>query len=303
MATSPSAQSDDAAPQFALPSRLALALETRAFAELSAFYSVIPLLGPRRRGDGHPALVLPGFATSDRATAPLRAALRRAGFQAHGWELGANRGSSSQTLDRTTTHLRRLCERNGQPVSIVGHSAGGILGRALARRTPELVRQVITIGSPFRFRRGDPSTFSAIAELVRDPNARPLSKRPREEHRPALPVPTTAIYSRTDGIVAWRSCIEAAGDHRENVEVRSSHAGLIHHPAVLIVILDRLAQPPGQWAPFTPPAMLRAWFPRPESWPPSVDARAVGADNSDRPIPPQHTPNVSATSRHKPPTR
>ncbi len=270
MASVSSAESDAGEPaQFGLPSRLALALESRAFAELSAFYTIAPLLGLGRRGDGHPALILPGFATSDRATAPLRAALRRAGFQAHGWELGSNLGSSSQTVERTTAHLRSLCERSGQPVSIVGHSAGGMLGRAMARRSPELVRQVITVGSPFRFRRGDRSTFSAIAELVRDPNARPLSNRVREEHRPPLSVPTTAIYSRTDGIVDWRSCIEAVGDDRENVEVRSSHAGLIHHPAVLIVILDRLSQRPGQWAPFVPPAVLRGVFPRAESWPPS----------------------------------
>ncbi|MET0326495.1 MAG: alpha/beta hydrolase [Ilumatobacteraceae bacterium] len=273
MATPSSAESDAPEPaQFELPSRFALALESRVFAELSAFYTVAPLLGTGRRGDGHPALVLPGFATSDRATAPLRAALRRAGFQAHGWELGSNLGSSSQTLERTTTHLRSLCERSGQAVSIVGHSAGGILGRAMARRSPELVRQVITVGSPFRFRRGDRSTLSAIAELVRDPNARPLSQRPREEDRPPLSVPTTAIYSRTDGIVDWRSCIEAVGDHRENVQVRSSHAGLMHHPAVLVVILDRLSQRPGRWAPFVPPPVLRGLFPRPESWPPSPDA-------------------------------
>ena len=274
MATSSSGESSEAEQaQFELPSRLVLALESRAFAELSAFFMVAPLLGMGRRGDGHPALVLPGFATSDRATAPLRAALRRVGFQAHGWELGSNLGSSSQTVERTTAHLRRLCERSGQPVSIVGHSAGGMLGRAMARRSPELVRQVITVGSPFRFRRGDRSTFSAIAELVRDPNSRPLSKRPREEDRPALPVPTTAIYSRTDGIVDWRSCIEAVGDQRENVEVRSSHAGLMHNPAVLVVILDRLAQRPGRWTPFVPPPVLGGWFPQPESWPPSPDGR------------------------------
>ena len=272
--TSSSAKSDAAEPaQFELPSRLVLALESRAFAELSAFYMFAPLLGLGRRGDGHPALVLPGFATSDRATAPLRAALRRAGFRAHGWESGSNLGSSSQTLERTTTHLRQLCERSGQPVSIIGHSAGGVLGRAMARRSPELVRQVITVGSPFRFRRGDRSTLSAIAELVADPSSRPLSKRPREEHRPPLPVPTTAIYSRTDGIVDWRSCIEAVGDQRENVEVRSSHAGLLHHPAVLLVILDRLAQRSGQWAPFAPPPVLRGLYPVPESWPPSADGQ------------------------------
>jgi pimeloyl-ACP methyl ester carboxylesterase len=254
---------------FALPSRMVLALESRALAELSAFYVYAPMLGLGHDGDGHPALVLPGFGTSDRATAPLRAALRRVGYQAHGWRLGANRGSNSETVERTADHLRMLFQRSGQQVSIIGHSAGGMLGRALARRDPEVVRQVITVGSPFRFRRGDRSHASAIAELIRDPNARPLSQRPREEHLPPLPVPTTAIYSRTDGIVDWRSCIEASGDQRENVEVRSSHAGLLHHPAVLAVILDRLAQPAGRWAPFHPPYLLRGMFPLPESWPPA----------------------------------
>ena len=254
---------------FALPSRLVLALESRALAELSAFYLSAPLLGLGRQGEGHPALVLPGFATSDRATAPLRTALRRVGYQAHGWRLGSNRGSNSETVERTADHLRMLSDRSGQQVSIIGHSAGGMLGRELARRAPEVVRQVITVGSPFRFRRGDRSNMTAIAELIRDPNARPLSRRPREEHRPPLPVPTTAIYSRTDGIVDWRSCIEAAGDQRENVEVRSSHAGLLHHPAVLVVILDRLGQPPGRWARFDPPILLRSVFPTPETWPPA----------------------------------
>jgi pimeloyl-ACP methyl ester carboxylesterase len=175
-----------------------------------------------------------------------------------------------------------LSEGSGQQVSVIGHSAGGMLGRALARRSPDLIRQVITVGSPFRFRRGDRSTFSAIAELVRDPNSRPLSKRSREEDRPPLPVPTTAIYSRTDGVVDWRSCIEAAGDERENVEVRGSHAGLLHHPAVLVVILDRLSQRPGRWAPFAPPPALRGLFPRPASWPVSTDQRD-GAGKGSQP--------------------
>ncbi|MEA3216891.1 MAG: hypothetical protein QOJ19_3047 [Acidimicrobiia bacterium] len=253
---------------FVLPSRLVLALESRAFAELSAFLVYAPLLGLGHRGAGHPALVLPGFGTSDRTTAPLRAALRRVGYQAHGWRLGSNRGSNSETVERTSDHLHMLYHRSGQQVSIIGHSAGGMLGRALARRAPDVVRQVITVGSPFRFRQGDRSNMSAIAELIRDPNARPLSQRPREEDLPPLPVPTTAIYSRTDGIVDWRSCIEAPGDRRENVEVHSSHAGLVHHPAVLLVILDRLAQPAGRWAPFQAPAALWRSFPKPGTWPP-----------------------------------
>jgi pimeloyl-ACP methyl ester carboxylesterase len=259
---------------FVLPSRLVLALESRSLAELSAFYVSAPFLGLGRRGDGHPALVLPGFGGSDRSTAPLRTALRRVGYRAHGWNLGPNRGSTRETVERMTQHLHDLFRRSGQQVTIIGHSAGGMLGRELARATPEVVRQVITVGSPFRFRRGDRSNANVIAELLLDPNVRrPLSRRPREEHRPPLPVPTTAIYSCTDGIVDWRSCIEAAGEERENVEVRSSHAGLLHHPAVVVVILDRLAQPAGHWAPFRPPLMLRGLFPTPATWPAAASGK------------------------------
>ena len=67
-----------------------------------------------------------------------------------------------------------------------------------------------------------------------------------------LPVPSTSIYSRSDGIVAWRSCLEVGAPLCENIEVRSSHCGMGHHPAVLLVIAERLAQPEGAWRPFDP---------------------------------------------------
>src|SRR5437764_6804175 len=99
---------------FVPPSRLVLALESRACAELSAFYVYAPWLGLGHQGDGHPALVLPGFGTSDGTTAPLRTALRRVGYQAHGWRLGSNRGSNSETVERTADHLQILFHRSGQ---------------------------------------------------------------------------------------------------------------------------------------------------------------------------------------------
>jgi hypothetical protein len=85
-----------------------------------------------------------------------------------------------------------------------------------------------------------------------------------EDDKPPLSVPSTAIYSRTDGVVRWYTCIERAGDLRENIEVRGSHSGLGWNPAVLVAIGDRLAQPEGTWRPFRPPCGTAHLFPRPD---------------------------------------
>jgi hypothetical protein len=114
------------------------------------------------------------------------------------------------------------------------------------------VLQVITLGSPF----ADPSA-TIPARLYRALLGTPARERPLAE---PLSVPTTSIYSRSDGVVAWRSCLEQPGPRRENVEVWSSHCGLGHHPAALLVIADRLAQAEGSWHPF----VAAGW----QRWPP-----------------------------------
>jgi pimeloyl-ACP methyl ester carboxylesterase len=136
---------------------------------------------------------------------------------------------------------------------LIGWSLGGIYARELARRFPELVRQVITLASPFR----DISATNVPAFLramARD-GARQLgSAELRSMLAAPLPVPSTAIYSRSDGIVAWQSCREVDGPQSESIEVEASHLGIGHHPVVLLTIADRLAQPEGEWRPFRPPA-------------------------------------------------
>jgi pimeloyl-ACP methyl ester carboxylesterase len=166
-------------------------------------------------------------------------------------------------------HLNELHERRGAKVSLIGWSLGGIYARELARDHPEAVRQVISLASPFRFRGRDRSYASALYDRVA-PTAEAFSGRAmREEDRPPLPVPATAIYTRTDGIVRWHACVEAEGPLRENIEVRGTHGGLGYNPAALVAIADRLAQPEGHWAPFRPPPAMRPVFPRPVNWLPS----------------------------------
>jgi hypothetical protein len=127
------------------------------------------------------------------------------------------------------------------------------------------VRQVITLGSPFRLREGDRTNASALADRLahRFVAMSEDAALPEDERRP-LTVPVTNIYTRTDGVVRWHVCIDTEGPQRENIEVRGSHTGLGHNPAVVVAITDRLAQREGEWRPFRPPRHLAQLYPRPE---------------------------------------
>ena len=234
------------------PSAGLMALEARAWLEFASLVPAFPILQAAPSGDGHPVLVLPGWLASDRSTQALRWFLRRRGYHAHGWRLGRNHGPTAEIVGGMAERLTQLRVRHGRPVSLVGWSLGGIYARELARRRPEDVRQVITLASPFR----DPDATNFL--ITRLAGARPA--RPPEvlaRLRSPLPVPTTAIYSRTDGIVAWQSCVEPRGPQSESVEVRTSHCGMGHHPAALLVIADRLAQPEGTWRHYEPTGWSR----------------------------------------------
>jgi pimeloyl-ACP methyl ester carboxylesterase len=235
--------SDPSAP----PSRHLLLLEVRAIWELGAFFSMAPLLRMAPRGDGHPVLVLPGLAASDTSTRPLRAFLKDRGYAAHGWKLGPNHGPRPGAEARMQQRLAELFERHGRKVSLIGWSLGGVFAREMARRAPAQVRGVITLGSPFA---SQPKASNAW-RLYESLSGRDVGDWPeRERMRTPPPVPSSAIYSRSDGIVAWQGCLEREGAQSENIEVEGSHCGLGHNPAVLYAIADRLAQAEGRWRPF-----------------------------------------------------
>ena len=237
-------------PAIGRPSRGLLLLEGRVALEWAALLPALPALRRAPRGDGQPVLVLPGFMASDASTRVLRGFLAHLGYRAHGWGLGRNVGPSSETAHGLARRLEELRRRYGRRVSLVGWSLGGIYARELARRYADDVRQVITLASPFR----DPEATNVPAVLLVRRRQHPDERAFREQLRAPLPVPSTAIYSRTDGLVSWRSCYEDPGPHRESIEVESSHLGMGYHPVVLLTIADRLRQPEGAWEPFRPPA-------------------------------------------------
>jgi hypothetical protein len=241
----------------------------RAGAEMGLFLAARVLRPQLPVGDGHPVLFLPGLLADDHTFLPLRRTLRQLGYRTHGWRLGRNIGPTFAAVRGMEARIDALADRYGQPVSVVGWSLGGVYARALARRRPEQVRQVITLGSPIRMAHPGQTratgTFERFAHLhVERPDY------PLEANDPPLGMPATSIYSRFDGIVSWKACLDLPGPRVQNIAVISSHLGFGHNPAVIWAVADRLATAERDWAPFTPPSMLRPLFPKPDE--PAVPA-------------------------------
>jgi dienelactone hydrolase len=243
------------------PSKTLMFLEGRAIHEFGAFLGALPLLSLAPRGDGHPVLVLPGLMASDVSTRPLRSFLQNKGYVASGWRQGRNLGLRHGVQQEMVDLVRELSDRHHRKISLIGWSLGGLYARQLAKMMPERVRSVITLGSPFA---GHPKATNAwrVYELA-------SGRRADEDHRfggslsEPPPVPTTAIFSRTDGICAWQGCMEKSSAMAESIEVDSSHCGMGHHPAAVYAVAERLAQPEGQWKPFDRSGWRSLIFPDP----------------------------------------
>lgn len=247
------------ASRVAAPSRLLQLLELRASWELAAGVAALPWLHFAPRGDSHPVLVLPGLIASDRSTCLLRHFLARRGYEVHGWGLGRNLGPRPNVEEAMLAIIDRLHARSARKVSLIGQSLGGAYARLLAAQRPDLVRCVITLGSPIG---GHPRSSNAwrIYEFTSGESA--VDPRRWQKVRQAPRVPTTAIYSRSDGVVAWQDSLETRGPMTEGIEVVSSHIGMAVHPAVLYAVAERLAQPEGQWQPFERRGWRAAVYPR-----------------------------------------
>ena len=217
---------------------LSWAGELRVFAEMGALAPALPALLNAPRGDGHGVLVLPGMLTGDEATFVIRRYLDQLGYTTHPWKQGHNGGPSRALHDAMRARLQELAARYGRRISLVGWSLGGIYARELAREYPNLVRQVVTLGSP----------FGGGHDPDGDMNGHSAERAARR--RIAPPVPCTAIYSKSDGVVSWEDCREADGPQTENIEVTATHMGMGVNPLVLWAIADRLAQAEGDWRPF-----------------------------------------------------
>lgn len=244
--------------QVRAPNLIKLALEARAPLEFAAGLAAFPLLANQRRGDGHPVIVYPGFMATDISTGPLRAWLGWLGYDTFGWEQGRNLNPSPEVFAQARERIRALHARHGRKISLVGWSLGGLYARELAKLEPDAVRSVVSLGSPFAGSMQATNAYRLFQLLNRSKTQASIALQ--DLHLPP-PMPTTSIYSRSDGIVAWQCSVQAAGPLAESIEVHASHTGMGVNPLVLHALADRLAQTEGQWSPFERSGLRRMAYP------------------------------------------
>lgn len=248
------------------PNRFWTFTEGRAFLELGAFVAMRPFLSNLPKGDGHSVVVLPGFMATNNSTAPMRRLLTRLGYDTHGYDSGRNVLVNEALISRLEAQLERLHDQSGRTISLIGWSLGGVLARELAKINPDIVRTVISLGSPI----SDDRNHTNAARLFKFFNGDAPEKMRGGKFTGldvAPPVPTTSILSKTDGIVHWRGSVQhpraTVGDHgTENIEVYASHCGMGVNPSVMIALADRLAQPEGEWSPFKAKPNQQLLFPK-----------------------------------------
>ncbi|NYE36468.1 triacylglycerol esterase/lipase EstA (alpha/beta hydrolase family) [Nocardioides cavernae] len=196
----------------------------------------LPRLAAAPRGDGHLVVDIPGWRAPELSGAPLRAYLRRLGYDARGWGFGTNTGDPRRDVERLSQRLLELVDASGAPASLVGWSLGGVIAREVARRHPDAVRRVVTYGTPV----AGPA-HTTVARLVGPgPDDVEAITRRLDAESP-IRVPLTVMYSRRDGIVSWQACLDHASPRVEHVEVSSRHIGMGVDPDVWAVVADRLA--------------------------------------------------------------
>lgn len=199
----------------------------RAVMELGALVAASPVLVSHHTADGHPVLVIPGLSGGNGWSAVLRNYLRAIGHSVHAPHFAATKAPADKVVERLVEQVEELAQVHRTSVSVVGWSVGGALARRVAAASPDRVRQVVTLGTPL----DGGSWHTPAAE-------------PGDE---GLPVPVTAVISRSDGIFDWRRCVQEPGPYAETVEIPSSHLGMASHPMSCHVTADRLSQRPGAW--------------------------------------------------------
>lgn len=232
-----------------------LVSESTALAEIA---SVFALQGRLRNmvaaGEGRPVLLVPGFTATDRLMGRLKRFLNDIGYDAHGWGQGRNMGVRQDLLDGFNQRVARLADNTGQKVSIIGWSGGGMYARASASAQPALVRQVITMGTPFKLTEDKleylPEGIYRLHERLSPGDSPEVQDIDPLQWFASPPVPSTSLYSERDALSPWPFCLDASDTQSENLHVPGSHAAMPYNPLMYYVIADRLSQREDNWQPF-----------------------------------------------------
>src|SRR5512134_50387 len=205
-------------------------------------------------GDGHPVVIFPGLGANGYSTAPLVRLCRQLGYAACDWGRGFNtgpRGDVMAWLNELAQHVAALTAGQTRRASLIGWSLGGFYAREVAKRLNGRVRQVITVGTPFAGK----AEHTNAAWIYRLVNGRPppFDEALLAHFRTPPDVPTTSVFSRSDGVVAWQACLQYGGPCAENIEADGSHCGIGWNPRLFAISADRLFQPENDWRPYTTP--------------------------------------------------
>jgi pimeloyl-ACP methyl ester carboxylesterase len=251
-------------PHVGAPHLMSSLLELRGLVEMALLPASLPLLMSAPEGDGHPVLLVPGFMAGDTTLIALKVFLQSKGYNVHTWGLGRNLGFRSKHANALPQKIRYLHHITGRKVSLVGWSLGGVFSLYSAQSTLDCVRSITTLGSPVSVDTTGSSSPNAVKALYRLVSHRlgasahmmqPKAKAMRERRR--LPIPTSCLYSLTDGVVPpQEATIDGDPALHENIRVPGSHIGLGFNGIVLSIVADRLAQPENDWKQFAPQGML-----------------------------------------------
>ena len=218
-------------------------LETRGLLEWSTIFYIYPFIPKRKKGKGKPVLIMPPYLGNDFSTRFVRKYLKSLGFKTYKWDLGVNM-INSKYLPKLTERLDEIYEKHQEKVSLVGWSGGGILAKIIANRHPDKVAQLITIGSPVWGVKNMNTPLVRMLEFLRGKTLKERNEKFLQELEEVPRVPITCIYTKTDGLLPWKHCMEAETLRADikNIEVFGSHIGMGANASILFTVAHALGE-------------------------------------------------------------
>ena len=230
-----------------LPKLHRLFLEPFGVTEL---VNVIPAWGLLERlpsGDGQPVMIVPGLTTGDWSTTIIRSFLSSKGFNVYGWDQGLNIRYTEDLENRLAQRVEEIATKHGRKVTLIGWSLGGLTIRIFAKNHPDHVRQVISLGGPFKNLKGK-SYVTWWYELLARERVEDFNPEWEAAAASVPDLPSTSIYSRADGMVSWEYCMDwETGPITQNIEVKCNHLGFGMNPTVWQIVHDRIIQDEDDW--------------------------------------------------------